>query len=337
MRVAELPGPWTPIPPPLYGGVETVVDHLALALQAAGHQVTLYTTADSTCAVPRRAVLGEAEGDRIGHTLPELRYVLDAYAQLEQVEVIHDHTLLGPFHAQQATDIPVVATIHGPLDGELGPIYRRIAAQVSLVAISESQRAAAPDIPIARVIHHGVDTTAFPFRAEADDYFLFLGRLDPDKGAHRAIAAATKAGVPLVLAGKMRAPHERAYFEAEVRPHLDSERIWYLGEVPHRRKLDLLAKARCLLMPIRWPEPFGMVVLEALACGTPVLAFPAGAVPEIVDHGRTGLLCGDEADMAEGILEVGLLDRCACRAEVEQRFSARRMAAEYAELFSWVV
>src|SRR5205823_5930471 len=160
------------------------------------------------------------------------------------------------------------------------------------------------------------DAADFPYRAVAGDYLLFLGRLSPDKGAGRAIEAARKADVPLLLAGKMREPWERDYFEARVAPYLSDE-IQYLGEVGHERKLELLAGARALLFPIRWNEPFGLVMLEALACGTPVLAFPEGAAPEVVDHGRTGFLCRDETEMAEAVGQLGELDRAACRAAVE--------------------
>jgi glycosyltransferase involved in cell wall biosynthesis len=185
---------------------------------------------------------------------------------------------------------------------------------------------------VARVIHHGIDANDFPIGNGEGGYLLFLGRLSPDKGAGRAIEVARKADVPLLLAGKMREPWERDYFEARVAPFL-SEQIQYLGEVGHDRKLELLAGARALVFPIRWNEPFGLVMIEANACGTPVLAFHEGAAPEVVDDGRTGFLCQDEADMAEHVAKLDDLDRGACRAAVEGYFSTERMIDEHIELY----
>src|SRR5947208_1905127 len=180
--------------------------------------------------------------------------------------------------------------------------------------------------------HHGIDAKDFPVGNGDGGYLLFLGRLSPDKGAGRAIDVALKADVRLLLAGKMREPWERDYFEARVAPYL-SEQIQYLGEVGHERKLELLAGARALVFPIRWNEPFGLVMVEALACGTPVLAFPEGAAPEVVEDGRTGFLCHDESHMAEALTQVETIDRATCRAAVEGYFSTARMVREHLDLF----
>jgi glycosyltransferase involved in cell wall biosynthesis len=203
---------------------------------------------------------------------------------------------------------------------------------VPLLAVSHAQCRPAPHIPIARVIHHGIDAEEFPFGDGSGGFALFLGRMAEEKGPHRAIAVARKAGLPVVLAGKMREPWEQEFFEAEVQPLL-GEDATYLGEVPHERKVELLARAKALLFPIRWNEPFGLVMLEALACGTPVLAFREGAAPEVVEHGTTGFLCDDEEDMAAALARVEELDRRACRAAVEGYFSTRRMVAEHLEVY----
>jgi glycosyltransferase involved in cell wall biosynthesis len=332
MRIGLVAPPWAPVPPHLYGGIELVVDRLAQGLSVAGHDVVLYTTGDSTCPVPKRWLLAESEGVRIGFTVPEVRHVLAAYESLRDVELIHDHTVLGPILSDHYTELPVVTTIHGELNGELRDIYERVATKVSVVAVSQAQRKPAPELRVARVIHHGIDAVDFPIGRGDGGYLLFLGRLSPDKGAGRAIDVARKADVPLLLAGKMREPWERDYFEARVAPFL-SEQIQYLGEVGHERKLELLAGARALVFPIRWNEPFGLVMLEALACGTPVLAFREGAAPEVVDHGRTGFLCQDEAEMADAVLELDTLDRSVCRAAVEGYFSTARMVNEHVELY----
>lgn len=331
MRVALIAPPWAPVPPPLYGGIEGAVDSLARGLARAGHEVLLFATGDSTCPVPRRSLLARAEGHRIGHVVPELRHVMAAYDAVQGFDIVHDHTVVGPLYAQRYPGLRVVTTVHGPLDVDLAGIYRRITAEVPLIAISQAQRVPAPDIPVARVIHHGVDPGQFPIGA-GGDYCLYLGRMVREKGAHRAVVAARKAGVPLILAGKMREPAEITYFEQEVAPLLGDD-IPYLGEVSQETKVELLAGARATLFPIGWNEPFGLVMLESMACGTPVIAFREGAAPEVIDDGRTGVLCRNEDEMAEAIGAIDSIDRRECRAAVETYFSIDRMAGEHVELF----
>jgi glycosyltransferase involved in cell wall biosynthesis len=341
MRIGIIAPPWAPIPPVLYGGIEVIVDQLATGFQDTGHDVLLFTTGDATCAVPRRHHLDQAEGSRIGYTAPEVRHVLAAYDVMREWEadIVHDHTLAGPVHAATLSagagplPFPVVTTMHNQFDVELTDIYRRIAGEVTIVAISHAQRRPVPDLPIARVIHHGIRAADFPVGDGQGGYCLFLGRMSPDKGPHRAMEAAYKAGMPLLMCAKMRDPWEFDYFDEYVRPYLNED-IQYLGEVPHERKLELLAGAAALLFPIRWNEPFGMVMIEALACGTPVLAFPEGAVPEVIEDGRTGFLCREVAELSEAIGRIGELDRAACRAAVEGYFSSERMVREHLELFA---
>ncbi len=340
MRIGLIAPPWTPIPPKLYGGIELVVDQLARGLQDAGHDVLLYATGDSTCPVPRDWVLPEAEGMRIGMAVPEIRHVIHAYEAVSDCDVVHDHTVMGPFRSEHYPDLPVVTTIHGPFNEELTDLYRSIADRVPIVAISHAQRRAAPDVPVARVIHHGVEVDQFPVGDGSGDadgpYVLFLGRMNPEKGAHRAIAVARAAGIRILMAAKMREPEEIRYFAEQVEPQLGLDAI-YLGEVSHERKLELLAGASALLFPIRWNEPFGMVMIEAMACGTPVLAFPEGAAPEVVDDGKTGFLCHDEAEMVEALGRLGELKRSDCRLAVEGYFSTDRMVAEHVDLFETLV
>jgi glycosyltransferase involved in cell wall biosynthesis len=302
--------------------------------------VLLYATGDSTCPVPRAWVLPEAEGMRIGMAVPEMRHVLHAYEAVRDCDVVHDHTVMGPFHAEHYPWLPVATTIHGPFNDELTDLYKATAERVPLIAISHAQRRAAADVPVARVIHHGVDASQFPIGEGNGDsegpYVLFLGRMAPDKGAHRAIAVAQKAGIRILLAAKMREPWEMQYFAQQVEPLLGASAA-YLGEVSHQRKLELLAGASALLFPIRWNEPFGMVMIEAMACGTPVLAFPEGAAPEVVDEGRTGFLCPDEESMVEAIGRLDQLKRSDCRLAVEGYFSTNRMVAEHIELFESMI
>ena len=338
MRIALIAPPWAPVPPPLYGGIEAVVHELAVGLQGAGHDVLLFATGDSECPVPKHSLLSEAEGTRIGHGEVELRHVMDAYENVGDHDIVHDHTVCGPIFAQLVPHPPVVTTIHGCLEGELSDVYRRVAPLVPTIAISATQCEAVPRLPVAAVIHHGIEASRFPLGDGRRDYCLFLGRFAPEKGAHLAIAAARLAGAPLVLAGKKRSPSEEAYFVRDVEPHIDAaDDVFHVGEVSHERKLELLRAARCLLFPIGWREPFGLVLLEALACGTPVIAFAKGAVTEIVEHGRTGFICRDVQEVAAAIHRVDELDPDACRAAVEGHFSARRMVADHLDLYRRVV
>jgi glycosyltransferase involved in cell wall biosynthesis len=333
VRIALVAPPWCQVPPPAYGGTEAVVDRLARGLSAAGHDVVLFTTGDSTCPVERRWVLPRAETDRIGAPTLEVRHLVYAYDQAGEFDVVHDHTLLGPLFAARVRGVHMVATNHGPFHDEAVELYSAVHDRVDVVAISHDQASRAGPVRVARVIHHGVDPEAFPVGRGDGDYVLFLGRMAPGKGVHVAALVARQAGVRLLIAAKMREPKEIEYFETRVRP-LIGHGVEYLGEVGHDEKLELLGRARALVNPIEWPEPFGLVMLESLACGTPVLTFPYGAAPEIVTHGVNGFLCSDVADMADAVTHVADLDRAACRAPVEEYFSTERMVAEHLVLYS---
>jgi glycosyltransferase involved in cell wall biosynthesis len=337
VRIAIVAPPWVPVPPPAYGGTETVLDTLARGLEAAGHDVLLYATGDSTCPVTVQATYDRALGVGVGGVAAETRHVVDAYAAAARfgADIVHDHTLTGPLLADRLATVPVVTTNHGPFDAELTAVYRLVATRVPVVAISHRQAATAGDVPVAAVIHHGVDLDRFPV-GRGGDHAVFLGRMNPTKGVARAIRIARAAGVPIRVAAKMREPAEVDYFRAEVAPLLgpDAE---YLGEVGGADKLALLAEARCLLNPIAWDEPFGMVMIEALATGTPVVATPRGAAPEIVDHGTTGFLHGSDAALARAVQQATQLSRDACRRTVKERFSASRLASDHVALYERVL
>ena len=336
MRIALIAGPWVAVPPPAYGGIETVLDHLARGLVAAGHEVVLATTGDSGCPVTRTWLFPEALGVQEGGSLAELRHILHAYDWLDGqgIDVVHDHTLAGPVFAAKA-GLPVLTTNHGPFDENLAPYYAAIADMVPIIAISERQAATAGSIPVAAVVHHGIDVDTVPVGAGDGGYAAFLGRMCPDKGIPVAIRTARLAGVPLRIAAKMSEPREHAYFEREVEPLLGGD-VEYVGELSRDDSAAFVGAACCLLNPIQWEEPFGMVMVEALATGTPVVATPWGAAPEIVVDGRTGFVRGCEDDLAACVRRSGELDRDACRADVAARFSTERMVAGHLRVYEQV-
>lgn len=335
MRIGLVAPVWCSVPPVGYGGTEQVVDALARGLSDLGHTVVLAASGDSTCPVELRSVVPTSGGE-IGSTVPELHHVVHAHAVLTDCDVIHDHTLIGPLLGLgRRSGPPVVTTCHGVLDGLLAEHYRALASSIPVIAISRAQAAGTPGLAAA-VIHHGVVPEDFPVGHGDGDYLLFLGRMCAEKGAHRAVRIARAAGMPLLIAAKMREPAERDYFDAHVRPLLDSG-VDVLGEVAGVEKLELLGAARALVMPIRWPEPFGMVMVEALACGTPVLAFPQGAAPEVVTDGVTGFVRESEAELVDAAGRIDELSRSACRTAAEGPFSARRMAAEHVALYSSLI
>jgi glycosyltransferase involved in cell wall biosynthesis len=341
MRIGIVAPPWVAVPPPRYGGTEAVVDQLARGVERAGHEVMLWTTGDSTCPVPRGHTFARAQSDHMGSAVVELNHVIAGYEALSAwgADIVHDHTLTGPLFADQFR-LPVVTTNHGPFEGDLNPLYRRLAPRMPLIAISRDQARRAGQIPIAAVIHHGLDPDAFPMGAGGGDhngpYFLFLGRIIPEKGVDDAARAVRRMGGRLLIAAKMQEAHEHRFFSEHLQPLLGDD-VVYLGEVPHEEKLRLIAGATALVNPLKWPEPFGMVMIEAMACGTPVVAYRSATAPEIVDHGVTGYLCDGVDDLAARLTQARSLDRAACRAAVARRFTTQRMVAEHLALFERVL
>lgn len=337
MRIGLIAPPWVPVPPPAYGGTEVVVDNLARGLRRLGHEVRLFTVGASTCPVSRGHLYPDAV-QPMGEGCREVAHTLAAYEDLHDVDIIHDHTLLGPLLAARAglSGPPVVVTAHGPFNLEARRIFTAVADRVSIVAISHAQARSAAPIPISAVIHHGIDLDVYQPGPGGGGFLLFIGRMAPEKGVHRAVHIARRAGVPIKIVTKMRERSERAYFEQAVAPLLGPD-----DEPPAERslpeRLQLLRFADGLLDPIRWPEPFGLVMAEALAAGVPVLAHPHGAAPEIVEPGRTGFLPVDEDGMVAAVSRLAEIDRLACRAVAEQRFSLQRMAADHIRLYERVL
>jgi glycosyltransferase involved in cell wall biosynthesis len=336
VRIGMISTPWTPLPPPAYGGIEAVVDRLVRGLLAAGHELLVAAPGDSSLRAPLVPDAPPADPGGSWLTEGELAHVVRAYAAMPGMDVIHDHTLAGPLYLRRPGGTPIVTTNHGPFRTELRDIYRAMDGHVSLIAVSHHQASTADALRIARVIHHGIDVDAVPTGDGKGDYFCFLGRMSPRKGVREAALTARKAGVPLRIAARIQDNSEREYFNCAVAPLLTSD-VEYVGELKTEEKYRLLGGATAMLNPIQWPEPFGLVMIEALAAGTPVVATSAGAAPEIIDDGVTGYLRDDVDSLAATLPQAGSLDRGRCRHEASSRFSADRMVAEHVNLYTELV
>lgn len=338
MKIGIVAPPWVPVPPPAYGGTELAIDTQARGLLAAGHDVELFTTGESSCPVPKKSLLLKSEGMLIGNTTIEMRHVLSAYEAINDVDIIHDHTVIGPALSPDLTDIPVVTTNHGPFADDTMAIWKEISRRdVPLICISRHQAStASPSVTVNQVIHHGIDLERFPTGAGEGRYVACLGRMAAAKGIHTAIKVAKEAEVPLLIGAKMREPNEQQYFDAEIRPLL-GDGVEYLGELQTEEKFELLCGASALLNPIQWAEPFGLVMIEAMACGTPVISTPCGSVPEIVKPGRTGFICSSREEMVEAVHQSATLDREQCRSDVQENFSMERMVRDHISFYETVI
>ena len=338
VRIAQVAPLYEAVPPKLYGGTERVVSLLTEELVRRGHEVTLFASGDSVTSARLAAVTERAL--RLDATNRDL-LAADTIRQLDLVfgnardfDIIHCHVdyLAYPFSGLVST--PTLHTVHGRLDlSYLLPIYRQF-KHVPLVSISDAQRAPLADIGVTWVgtVHHGLTPERFAFSANPGDYLAFLGRLSPEKQPDVAIEVAKRAGLPLRIAAKIDAA-DQEYFHRVVAPLLDHPLIEFVGEIGDADKSAFLGAARALLFPIDWPEPFGLVMLEAMACGTPVIARPCGSVPEVVRSGVNGFIGDTVSDLVDAVRRVETLDRAACRRDFERRFSVARMVADYEALY----
>lgn len=339
LHIAVLAPPWIPIPPPGYGGIEFVVDLLVDALVDVQHDVELFCAPGSQSRAKVRPLLDRPHPESIeralfegDHTGRAFRAIEAAAAEGHPFDVVHDHSGYTALAMADRLDTPLVHTVHGPFDRDTKPYYAVNGRNGAVVCISRAQAGMAPDPAIVDgVVYNPIDVDNWPVGYEKQDFLLWVGRFVAEKGPQRAIQVAKAVGRPLVLAGVVQPGQER-FFANEIQPHLDGEQIRYIGEVGGARKQRLFADAYAFLMPIRWPEPFGMVMVEAMAAGTPVLAFPEGAAPEVVEHGISGFLVKDEEEMAAMVDEAGRLDPLQVRRSAE-RFAPDRVAAGYEQVY----
>lgn len=339
MRVAQIAPVWYPVPPRGYGGIELVVSLLTEGLVAAGHDVTLFASGGSRTAARLLSPLADPPDPALlGNPWYETLHAIAAYEHHREFDVIHDHSgIVGPaLGALLDGRPPVVHTLHGPWTEPSRLFYAHLADRVHLVAISKAQRDDNPHLRYAATVHNGIDVRTYPYREHKDRFLVYIGRANPDKGPAIAIEVARRAGYPLAMIVKRSEPFERAYWDEMIAPKLHDE-VEVYEQVPHETKADLLARATAMVFPIQWPEPFGLVMVEAMACGTPVVACPAGAAVELVEEGVTGFLRETLDGLVEAVGHVGRCSPRACRGRVEERFSAEAMVRGYAALFERVV
>jgi glycosyltransferase involved in cell wall biosynthesis len=344
LRVALLAPPWLPVPPPGYGGIEQVIAQLAGGLVRCGHEVSLLAPPGSCSHAQVFPLLETTYAEQIGETMIDVDHVGRALAVIDEArrrgrpfDIIHDHSGFALIPIADRISVPVLHTVHGPVTEDVGRFYERYSDRVWLSALSQSQLSQAPDdVRCVGVIPNPIDLRAWPLQPSKERYLLWIGRFAPGKGPHRAIAAARGAEWPLVLAGPVQAGQQR-FFDKEVAPHIDDVHVRYVGEVGGRQKQRLFAEAAALLMPIRWAEPFGMVMIEAMACGTPVIAFREGAAEELVLDGESGFLVDDEDEMAAAVGRLAELDPARCRGTVSARYDVDIVTQMYVAAYREII
>jgi glycosyltransferase involved in cell wall biosynthesis len=339
MRIAQVAPLFESVPPQGYGGTERVVHSLTEELIQQGHEVTLFASGDSQtkarlCAPCARSLRTDAGClDAVAYHVLMLEQV---WQEARHFDLIHFHCDWVPFLLTRRLDVPSVHTLHGRLDAPgLGSLFQEF-RDMPVVSISDAQRAPAPWLNWQATVYHGLPVQSYTFQARPGNYLVFLGRISPEKGVDTAIEIARRAGMPLKIAAKVDQRDQR-YYDEVVKPLLRTPGVEFIGEVGPRDKDALLGGARALMFPIDWPEPFGLVMIEALACGTPVIGYRRGSVPEIIEHGKTGFIVDGVTEAVAALARVDALSRADCRSAYEQRFSPARMSDNYLAVYQGLV
>lgn len=339
MRIAQVSPLYESVPPKSYGGTERVVSYLTEELIRRGHDVTLFASGDSVTRarlvpISDRAIRFDATPrDTLALHLREVREV---FARRQLFDVIHFHTGYLHLPSAELQDTACVTTLHGPLAHPDLLALLRAFPQATLVSISDAQRGPLPGLNWQATVHHALPSDLYSFHDGYGGYLAFVGRISPEKRADRAVEIARRAGMPLRVAAKVDKV-DRDYYEREIAPLFADPLVEYVGEIGEREKADFMGNAAAVLFPVDWPEPFGLVMIEAMATGTPVITRPRGAVPEVILPGRTGFIAERLEDLVAAVHRVASLDRAACRAHVEARFSVRRMVDDYEAVYRRLV
>ncbi|MEW6544552.1 MAG: glycosyltransferase family 4 protein [Nitrospirota bacterium] len=339
MKIAQVSPLWESVPPRFYGGTERIVSYVTEELTRLGHEVVLFASGDSVTDAELRAVCPQALRLNTGifnRDAPLIMLLEQAFGSPGDFDVIHSHLDFLGFPLARRCHVPVLTTLHGRLDlPELQPVFREF-AEMPLVSISDAQRRPMPWANWQATVHHGLPRNLYTFRSGPGRYLAFLGRISPEKRPDHAIEVAKRTGMPLRIAAKVD-PADREYFRAEIEPLMNHPLVEYVGEITDAEKNDFLGDAYALVCPYDWPEPFGIVFIEALACGTPVLAYRRGSIPEIIEDGCTGFVCDHLGRMADAVQRVSQIDRSRCRRAFDERFTVERMAQDYLRVYEQLV
>jgi len=336
MKIAQVAPLYESVPPRLYGGTERIVHYLTEALTTLGHDVTLFASGDSQTSADLQPVIPEAL--RLAQTPrdPLAAHILEfgeVVRMASQFDIIHFHTDYLHFPLVRQLSIPHVTTLHGRLDlPHLPELYEEF-HDIPVISISNSQRKPLPQAHWLTTVYNGVPATTYDFIPTAGNYLAFVGRVSPEKGLPAAIQIARELGIPLRIGAKVD-PVDRQFYEEEIQPLLDDPLIEFIGEVDEQQKNELFGGALATLFPIAWPEPFGLVMIESMACGTPIVAFPQGSVPEVMREGVTGRIVADIAGAVQAVQHIQEIDRHGCRKYFEENFSAERMAQRYVQAYA---
>ena len=335
MKIAQVAPLAESVPPRLYGGTERIVSYLTEELVAMGHEVTLFATGDLRTSAelvapwPRALRFDPGLKDT---SIPHVLMLEEVYRRGGEFDVIHCHLDYCHFSLLNRQSTPFLTTLHGRLDLPEVAAFLGAFPDAPLVSISNNQRAFVPHANFVSTVYHGLPVNLLQPQSVKPTYLAFLGRISPDKGPERAIRIARQTGIPLKIAAKVD-QEDRDYFSKIIRPMIDGRTVAMQGEISEAQKAEFLSGAVALLMPIDWPEPFGLVMIEAMACGTPVVAFNRGSIPEIVDHGVTGFIVEDESEAAAAIGKIHTMSREMVRSHFQNRFTARRMALDYLDVY----
>lgn len=337
MKIAQISTCWVKTPPEAYGGTEIVVSNLTEQLVAQGHEVTLYATGDSVTRANLWYWLKTPPTKRF-QQVDEILHVVKAYEHIleQNFDFIHNHTYnVGPALLSLCA-VPSATTFHGGFYKPGMYFFEAFVGKHQYISISQRQQQLMPELSWIGNVYHGIDASSFPFTVQKDDYLLFIGNIVPWKGPHLAVQVALELGCRLKIAGPL--PKDmQDYYERDIAPFIDGRQIEYIGEVNFRQKTDLYSRAFAVLVPISWEEPFGLVMVEALACGTPVIAFRKGATPEIIVHGQVGFLVDTISDMIAAVGQLKQISSYACREHIEQHFNIELMAKRYVEIYSRLI
>jgi glycosyltransferase involved in cell wall biosynthesis len=339
MKIAQVAPLWESVPPKLYGGTERIVSYVTEELVRMGHDVTLFASGDSITMARLEAICPHSLRLNTGifnRDAPLLMLQERSLGAQGDFDIIHSHLDFNCFPLARRNAVPVVTTLHGRLDlPELEPVFREF-AEMPLVSISDAQRLPIPWANWQATIHHGLPRDLYSYHPQPKGYLAFLGRIATEKRPDHAIELAKRTGLPLRIAAKVD-PADQQYYRSQIEPLLDHPLVEFIGEISDAEKNDFIGNAAALVCPYDWPEPFGLVLIEALACGTPVLAYRRGSIPEIIVDGMTGFVCENLSEMADAVQRIAHIDRHRCRAAFDERFTADRMARDYVALYERII